>query len=56
MSDGGGTAIAVSRPRAASVSRPRPFAVRKAGAYLLLAVVAILVAFPLLIALSYSTS
>jgi len=54
MSDGSGTAIAVSRPRAASVSRPRPFAVRKMGAYLLLAAVAILVAFPLLIALSYS--
>src|SRR5437879_11910918 len=39
---------------AVSVSRARPFRVRKVGAYLLLAVVAILVAFPLLIALSYS--
>jgi len=45
---------AITRTDTATVQRRRPLPVRKAGSYLLLAVVSVLVAFPLLLALSYS--
>ena len=44
-------------PRTGAIALPRerrPLPVRKFGSYVLLAVVSILVAFPLLLALSYS--
>src|SRR4029079_9799339 len=47
------TASALSMS-AIGVPRRRPFAVRSAGSYVVLAALAILVAFPLLLALSYS--
>jgi sn-glycerol 3-phosphate transport system permease protein len=47
-------ATAVGRTDSVAARRGRPLPVRKAGSYLLLAVVSILVAFPLLLALSYS--
>lgn len=48
------TATAVTRTATVAVRRQRPLAVRRVGSYLLLAVVSVLVAFPLLLALSYS--
>src|SRR2546423_15054285 len=47
-------AAAIGRTDTVAVHGRRPLPVRKAGSYVLLAVVSILVAFPLLLALSYS--
>src|SRR5438270_11117097 len=47
-------AAAIGRTDTVAVQGRRPLPVRKAGSYLLLAIVSILVAFPLLLALSYS--
>src|SRR2546423_9423225 len=49
-----GRAAAIGRTDTVAVQGRRPLPVRKAGSYLLLAIVSILVAFPLLLALSYS--
>src|SRR5436190_11306476 len=49
-----GRAAAIGRTDTAAGQRRRPLPVRKAGSYLLLAIVSVLVAFPLLLALSYS--
>ena len=47
-------ATALARTDSVAARRRRPLPIRKVGAYLLLAVVSVLVAFPLLLALSYS--
>jgi sn-glycerol 3-phosphate transport system permease protein len=49
-----GTATAVAGTSSVAAQRRRPLPVRTAGSYLLLALVSVLVAFPLLLALSYS--
>ena len=49
-----GRAAAIGRTDTVAVQRRRPVPVLKAGSYVLLAVVSVLVAFPLLLALSYS--
>jgi sn-glycerol 3-phosphate transport system permease protein len=49
-----GTASALTRTDSVAVQRRRPLPIRRFGSYLLLTVVSVLVAFPLLLALSYS--
>src|SRR5947208_53666 len=49
-----GAATAIGRTESVAVQRRAPLPVRKAGSYLLLTIVSVLVAFPLLLALSYS--
>jgi len=49
-----GTASALTRTDSVAVQRGRPLPIRRFGSYLLLTVVSVLVAFPLLLALSYS--
>src|SRR5438094_906764 len=49
-----GAATAIGRTETVALQRGRPLPIRKVGSYLLLTVVSVLVAFPLLLALSYS--
>ena len=49
-----GTASALTRTDSVAAQRRRPLPIRRFGSYLLLTVVSVLVAFPLLLALSYS--
>ena len=49
-----GTASALTRTDSVAVQQRRPLPIRRFGSYLLLTVVSVLVAFPLLLALSYS--
>src|SRR5437762_8662734 len=49
-----GAATAIGRTETVAVHRRGPLPVRKLGSYVLLTIVSILVAFPLLLALSYS--